>query len=130
MTAEMVRMFASGRGSRYQARIRDPNTAMPAASARKYVTNVICNCSIGTMPAAQSDNVPTMPPTSAATRHEPTRKNHGIARVLERMPRAAKLPQQRDRYRRFQHCCNAAAGVGEDEPRQRYLRLRQQRETV
>jgi hypothetical protein len=57
-------------------------------------------------------------------------ENHDIARALERMPGAGKLPQQRDRYRRFQHCCDTAAGVGEDEPRQRYLRLRQQRETV
>src|SRR5262245_20403076 len=130
MTTEMVRISASSCGSRYQARIREPNTAMPAASARKYVTNVSCSSSVGTKPPAQSDHVPTMPPTSAATRHEPTRKITTSRGRLNRMPGAGKSPQQRDRCRRLEHGCDTHAGVGEDVARQRHVRLPQERKTV
>src|SRR5262245_20061115 len=129
MTTEMVRISASSCGSRYQARIREPNTAMPGASARKYVTNVGCSSSVGTKPPAQSDHVPTMPPTSAATRHEPTRK---ITTSRGRL-NGCQVPASR---RSNATAVDASSTAATPMPvlariaRQRHVRLPQERKTV
>jgi hypothetical protein len=125
MTTEMIRTFASGRGEDERPEHRN------ACGVRKKVRHerdlqFLCRDNAGRPERQCPDHAANECGDEARANQE----NRDIARSLERMPGSGKLPQHRDRYRRLQYCCDTGAGVGEDVPRQRHVRLRQKRETV